>query len=83
MAAVQTWVAEELRLQIRAAIVPIGDIRARGFDVRVARLQVSPEVFYAMFAGGGTSWAEAQMKAGNYGIAPAPPGSRPVRPRVR
>lgn len=77
LAAVQVWVAEELQLEIRAALVPIADIRARGLDVRVARLQVAPDVFYAMFTGGGASWAESEMKAGKYGIAPAPAGSRP------
>ena len=30
-----------------------------------------------MFAGGGASWAEAEMKAGRYRIEPAPAGTRP------
>jgi hypothetical protein len=70
-------VADELDLTMRAAIVPMADIRAQGLDVRVARFQASDEVFYAMFAGGGASWAEAEMKAGRYRIDPAPPGTRP------
>ena len=77
LAAVQTWVAEELELTLRAAIVPVDDIRAAGLDVRVARYQVSPEVSYAMFAGGGASWAETQMRAGRFVVAPAPAGARP------
>ena len=77
LAAVQTWVADELDLTLRAAIVPIEDIRAQGLDVRVARFQASEAVFYAMFAGGGGSWAEAEMKAGRYRIDPAPAGTRP------
>ncbi len=77
LAAVQTWVAEELDLTLRAAIVPLTDIRAQGHDVRVARFQVGAEVSYAMFTGGGASWAEAEMKAGRYVIAPAAPGTRP------
>jgi hypothetical protein len=77
LAAVKTWVAEELQLDLRAAIVPMADIRAQGLDVRVARFQASSEIAYAMFTGGGASWAEAQMKAGNYTIAGAPSGSRP------
>jgi len=77
LAAVQTWVAEELGLTLRAAIVPMKDIRAQGLDVRVARFQASDEVFYAMFAGGGGSWAEAEMKAGRYRVDPAPAGTRP------
>jgi hypothetical protein len=30
-----------------------------------------------MFAGGGVSWSEAEMKAGRYGVPPAPPHTRP------
>ncbi len=77
LAAVQAWVKDELGLELRAAIVPLADIRARGFDVRVASLRASEEVAYAMFAGGGASWAEAEMKAGRYRIEPAPSGTRP------
>jgi len=34
-------------------------------------------VSYAMFTGGGASWAEAEMKAGRYAVPPAPSGARP------
>jgi hypothetical protein len=55
----------------------MGDIRAHGHDVRVARFQASPHVTYAMFAGGGANWAEGQMKAGKYAVPAAAPRSRP------
>lgn len=74
---VQAWVSDELDLTMRAAIVPLTEIRAQGLDVLVARFRASEHVSYAMFAGGGVSWAEAEMKAGRYGVTPAPPGSRP------
>jgi len=77
LADTQAWVADELGLTLRAAVVPIHDIRSHGLDVRVARLQVSDEVSYAMFTGGGASWAEAEMKAGRFAVPPAPAGSRP------
>jgi len=77
LAALQAWVADELDLTLRAAIVPIADIRAQGLDVRVARFQASGQVSYAMFAGGGASWAEAEMKADRYRIEAAPSGTRP------
>lgn len=77
LAAVQAWVKDDLQLELRAALVPISDIRAQGLDVRVARFKVSPDVSYAMFAGGGASWAESQMKSGKYAVQPAPSGSRP------
>ncbi|MBY5349096.1 DUF3095 domain-containing protein [Rhizobium leguminosarum] len=77
LAAAQIWVEEDLNLMLRIAIVPVADTRAEGLDVRVARYSASPYVTYAMFWGGGTSWAERQMKLGRYGIARAPAGTRP------
>lgn len=77
LADVQTWVSEELQLDLRAAVVPLSDIRRAGLDVMIARFSPSKFVSYAMFSGGGTSWAEAQMKAGNYSIAPAPAHAQP------
>ncbi|WP_132074724.1 DUF3095 domain-containing protein [Sinorhizobium americanum] len=77
LAAAKTWVAEELGLELRAALVPVADIRAKGLDMRVARFKASEEVSYAMFSGGGASWAEAEMKAGRYQIDAAAPGTRP------
>lgn len=77
LAAVQTWVEEDLDLKLRIAVVPVAAIRAEGLDVRVARYAASPYVTYAMFWGGGTTWAERQMKLGNYGVERAAPGTRP------
>jgi hypothetical protein len=77
LAAVQTWAAEDLDLAMRAAVVPVADIRAQGLDVRVARYKAADGVFFAMLTGGGSSWAEAQMKAGRYRVEPAAPGARP------
>ncbi|TBC89910.1 DUF3095 domain-containing protein (plasmid) [Rhizobium leguminosarum] len=77
LAAAQVWVEEDLNLVLRIAIVPVADTRAEGLDIRVARYSASPYVTYAMFWGGGTSWAERQMKLGRYGIARAPAGTRP------
>jgi hypothetical protein len=77
LSALQSWVRDDLNLNLRAALVPMRDIRSAGYDVRIARFKASPDVSYAMFAGGGASWAEAQMKAGKYAIEPAPAGTRP------
>ncbi|QND23413.1 DUF3095 domain-containing protein (plasmid) [Rhizobium leguminosarum bv. viciae] len=77
LAAAQVWVEEDLNPVLRVAIVPVADTRAEGLDVRVARYSASPNVTYAMFWGGGTSWAERQMKLGRYGIARVPAGTRP------
>lgn len=77
LAAVQAWVADELDLTLRAALIPVSAIKANGHDVQVARYRVNDEVSYAMFSGGGAAWAESEMKAGRYIVAPAPPGTRP------
>ena len=74
---VLSWVRDDMDLAMRASIVPVEDIRHHGLDVRVARFNASNDISYAMFSGGGSSWAEARMKEGEYGIASAPKGARP------
>lgn len=77
LAAVQRWAAEEFGLVLRTAQVPVAEVRAAGREVAVARYQVSEDVDYGMFSGGGITWVEAQMKAGAYALPPAPPGTQP------
>lgn len=61
---VRSWAKHELGLTLRVAMIGVADVRAAGFDVRVAFWQASNNVRYAMFTGGGLQWAEAQMKSG-------------------
>jgi Protein of unknown function (DUF3095) len=77
LAATMVYAGEELSLALRAALVPVAAVRAAGFDVRVARFAPSPNVRYAMFAGGGLAWAEKEMKRGAFQVAAAPAGTRP------
>ena len=77
LAATRVWADEEVGLKLRAAMVPVADIRAAGADVAVARFRVAPDLAYAMFAGGGIAWAEAATKAGRYEVPPAGAGARP------
>ncbi|MFK7870298.1 MAG: DUF3095 domain-containing protein [Roseobacter sp.] len=77
LAAVRCWAQEEFEIGLRVGMVRVMDVRAAGFDVTVARFKVSQGVDYAMFSGGGVSWAEARMKAGAHAIANAPAGSQP------
>ena len=77
MARTVTWVKDDLGLTLRAALVPVSVVRAEGFDVLVQATRVSEAVNNYAFRGGGLSRAEALMKAGEYAIPPAPPGSRP------
>lgn len=74
---VKRWAEEEFGITMRIAQVPVADIRAAGLDVSVARFQASDHVDYAMFGGGGMSWAEAEMKAGRHALPAAPPGAVP------
>ena len=53
------------------------EIRAAGYDVRVARFAAAPPCVYAMFAGGGLTWFDAAAKRGAYALPPAEPGARP------
>lgn len=77
LAATQRWAEEEFGIALRTALVPARDCAAAGHPVRLARYRAAPEAHYAMFAGGGISWAEARMKSGEIGIDPAPAGTRP------
>ena len=77
MARTQTWAKEETGLEIRAAIIPVSEVRNAGQDLRVARYQAAPSVTYAMFTGGGITWADGEMKADRYAVYPAPPGAQP------
>ena len=77
LAATARWVAEELDLGLRVALVPCTAIRQAGADVLVAPFAVSPHIRIATFAGGGLSWAEDVMKRGAFLIDPAPPGTAP------
>jgi hypothetical protein len=71
------WTRDALGLVLRIALVPVAAIRAAGHDVRAARFAASPDIAYAMFAGGGLAWAEARMKEGAFALAPGPAGALP------
>lgn len=49
-------------LTLRAGVITMEDVRARGHDVRVARYRLSDKVAVAMFDGGGLSYAEQMLK---------------------
>jgi Protein of unknown function (DUF3095) len=77
MARVRRYAGEALELVLRVGLVPVETIRAAGHDVRVARLGVSRDMSFALFAGGGLSWAEAELKAGRIGLPEAPADAWP------
>ncbi|WP_375461290.1 DUF3095 domain-containing protein [uncultured Enterovirga sp.] len=77
LTATATFVREELGLELRIATVPVAAIRQAGLDLRLARFEASPNVAYAMFAGGGLAWAEEQLKQGRFALPAAAAGTRP------
>ncbi|MBK0325687.1 DUF3095 domain-containing protein [Rhodobacteraceae bacterium F11138] len=74
---VKRWAADEFGIELRAAQVPVRDIRAAGHELSLARYQAASGVDYAMFSGGGLSWSERRMKQGAYGVEAAAPGVVP------
>lgn len=77
LAATAAWVRDDLDLVMRVAMVPVAAVRAQGLDLRVARFGPSPNLSYAMFAGGGLGWAEAAMKRGEFAVEAAPSSTQP------
>jgi hypothetical protein len=75
--AMATFAREEFELELRIAFAEVAAIRAAGRDVRVARFGASPFTAYAMFAGGGLTWLDAEAKTGRFALDPAPAGARP------
>nr|WP_292773290.1 DUF3095 family protein [Mesorhizobium sp.] len=77
LARMVAWARDELDLELRAALIPVADIRAEGFDLLVQAVRVSDAINNFAFQGGGLSRAEALMKAGKYAVRAADAGSRP------
>ena len=71
------WVEQELQLELRAALVPVHDLREAGYEVLTVSVQVSPAVCNFAFAGGGVGVAEKWMKEGQYEVAAAGPDKKP------
>ena len=77
LAAMALFSQAEFQIELRAAMLTVGEIRAAGHDVRVARFGASPHCAYAMFAGGGVGWFETEVKRGRFPLKPAPADARP------
>jgi hypothetical protein len=77
LSAVRQWAMDEFAITLRVALVPVRDILAAGLAIKVARFRAARDVDYAMFSGGGVSWAETQMKSGRYTLPEAQVGITP------
>ena len=74
---VAMWAKRDLDLELRVGMTTVADIRAAGVDVRAALWRASNHVRYAVFTGGGLEWADAQLKSGAIGLAPADSDDEP------
>jgi hypothetical protein len=59
---VQAMVRHNLKLDMRAGIVPVTDLRAQGKDVRAAKVEVRPGVYQTSISGSGAPLAERWVK---------------------
>jgi hypothetical protein len=63
LADIRARVAELYSLELRAAVVPVAEIRKRGGTLQIGKLRVSPDYHQALFAGNGIELAERVVKA--------------------
>ncbi len=77
LAAMADFALREFRLELRVATIPVREIRVAGRDVKVARYGATPQCVYAMFAGGGLTWFEAEAKRGRFALPPVARGAKP------
>lgn len=58
----QQMARDEFDLDLRLGLVPVADVRADGYDVRVAKVQVDDDYAQAIFDGGGLAYADTLVK---------------------
>ena len=68
---------DALDLRLRVSVMTMTEIRKAGHDVRLARFARSAHIDYAMFAGGGVSYAVERMKADVGCLQASPSGVKP------
>ena len=60
--ATQDMAKREFNLGLRVGIVPVATVRDANYDVRVAKVRVSPKYTQAVFTGGGLTYATELVK---------------------
>ena len=58
-------------LTLRAGAIAVGDLRARGHDLLVARYEPAPGIHFAMFRGGGVGFLDRVLKGREPGVSAA------------
>ena len=66
----QKILQESFGLELRVAVIPMQDIRAKDVDVHVAKLEITENKYIALFRGGDLAVADrlAKNDKGNYEI---------------
>lgn len=64
--AVQRLARDFFQLELRIGLVPVRDVVAAGYSVRVAKLRMSENFQQAIFTGGGLNYAEKLLKDPRY-----------------
>lgn len=72
--ATRRWGARAFGLELRVGVVPVAEIRARGADILVARMEFSPGNAMAMFRGAGFDLADRLVKQEGFAVADDTPG---------
>ena len=62
LAKLQSLARNNFALSLRVAVIPIKEIRQRGVDVLVAKLEITSGKYIALFRGGGLAVADAMAK---------------------
>ena len=62
LASLRHTASEVFSLDLRAAAIPVADLRAQGAELRIRRFELTPGNFLAMFSGGAIQKAEAILK---------------------
>lgn len=77
LARTRGWVSDKLSLELRAAIVPVSEIRKAKCDIKIAGLYVSHAITNYAFIGKGVTLSDKLMKQGEYEVVRSAEGEYP------
>ena len=80
LVSVRALALKEFSLQLRIGFVTVGQIREAGYDVLVAKYQISAGNYLALFSGGGIDLADQLIKADTHCECYAVPDSQETGP---
>ena len=69
LSGVRAFARSEAGLTLRAGAMRVGELRRQGYDILVARYEVSPGNSFAMFRGGGVGFLDLVLKGRKPGVS--------------